>query len=73
MTHPEHYGMVTPTLTLTAYDKDSKEIGTVRASTIGMTFKPNPEGEQKPSRKRTTPGMPQPARTARFSKSRCRR
>jgi hypothetical protein len=51
MTHPEHYGMVTPTLTLTAYDKDSKEIGTVRASTIGMTFKPNqpnPEGEQNP-------------------------
>ncbi|MBV8358133.1 MAG: DUF4340 domain-containing protein [Deltaproteobacteria bacterium] len=41
MTHPEHYGMVKPTLILTAYTKDGKELGTLRVSRMEVTLKPN--------------------------------
>ncbi|MBV8054323.1 MAG: DUF4340 domain-containing protein [Deltaproteobacteria bacterium] len=46
MTHPDHYGMVKPTLTFTAYAKDGKELGTLRVSTMEVTLKPaNPSPE----------------------------
>lgn len=46
MTHPDHYGMVKPTLTLTAYAKDGKELGTLRVSKMEVTLKPaNPSPE----------------------------
>jgi Domain of unknown function (DUF4340) len=41
MTHPDHYGMVKPTLTLTAYAKDGKELGTLRMSRMEVMLKPN--------------------------------
>ena len=41
MTHPDHYGMVTPTLTITAYAKDGKELGTLRVSSMEVMLKPN--------------------------------
>jgi Domain of unknown function (DUF4340) len=40
MTHPDHYGMVKPTLTLTAYAKDGKELGTMRVSRMEVMLKP---------------------------------
>jgi len=40
MTRPDHYGMVTPTLILTAYAKDGKELGTLRVSKVEVTLKP---------------------------------
>jgi hypothetical protein len=40
MTHPDHYGMVKPTLTLTAYAKDGKEMGTLRMSRMEVMLKP---------------------------------
>src|SRR5216683_2427588 len=46
MTHPDHYGMVNPTLTLSAYAKDGKELGTLRVSKMEVMLKPvkpNPE------------------------------
>ena len=43
MTHPDHYGMVKPTLTLTAYTKDGKELGTLRVSKMEVMLKPSPE------------------------------
>jgi hypothetical protein len=42
MTHPDHYGMVKPTLTLTAYAKDGKELGTLSVSRMEVTLKPSP-------------------------------
>jgi uncharacterized protein DUF4340 len=47
MTHPDHYGMVKPTLTLTAYSKDGKELGTLHVSIVEVILKPtgpNAEG-----------------------------
>jgi hypothetical protein len=46
MTNPERYGMVKPTLTLTAYSKDGKELGLLRVSRMEITITPknvNPE------------------------------
>jgi hypothetical protein len=40
MTHPDHYGMVKPTLTLTAYSKDGKQLGTLRVSKVEVILKP---------------------------------
>jgi len=40
MTHPDRYGMVKPTLTLTAYSKDGKELGLLRVSKMEITIKP---------------------------------
>ena len=46
MTHPDHYGMVKPTLTLTAYAKDGKELGTLHVSRMEVTLNPaNPSPE----------------------------
>ena len=46
MTHPDHYGMVKPTLTITAYAKDGKELGTVRVSRMEVMLNPaNPSPE----------------------------
>jgi hypothetical protein len=41
MTTPEHYGMVKPTLTLTAFAKDGKELGTLRVSQMEVTVERN--------------------------------
>jgi Domain of unknown function (DUF4340) len=46
MTHPERYGMVKPTLTLTAYDENGRTLGTVRASTMQTMLEPKPEDTQ---------------------------
>jgi Domain of unknown function (DUF4340) len=54
MTHPDHYGMVKPTLTLTAYAKDGKELGTLRVSKMEVTLKPTT-----PSPENTEPAKPQ--------------
>jgi hypothetical protein len=40
MTDPERYGMAKPTLQLTAYGKDGKQIGSVRLSSLEMILKP---------------------------------
>jgi hypothetical protein len=40
MTHPDHYGMVKPTLTFTAYSKDGKDLGTVHVSKVEVILKP---------------------------------
>lgn len=40
ITNPKRYGMVSPTLVLTLYAKDGKEIGAVRVSTIQETMMP---------------------------------
>jgi hypothetical protein len=40
MTHPDHYGMVKPTLVLTAYAKDGKELGTLRLSKMEVMLHP---------------------------------
>jgi hypothetical protein len=46
MTHPEHYGMVKPTITLTAYAKDGKELGNLKVSRMDITLKPtNPDSD----------------------------
>jgi hypothetical protein len=46
MTHPDHFGMVKPTLTLTAYAKDGRELGIVRVSKMEVMLKPvNPSPE----------------------------
>jgi hypothetical protein len=46
MTHPDHYGMVKPTLTLAAYAKDGKELGRLRVSKMRVTVTPaNPAPE----------------------------
>ena len=54
MTHPGHYGMVKPTLILTAYGKDGKELGTLRVSKVEVTHKP-----ATPSRENTESAKPQ--------------
>src|SRR5215469_6903104 len=54
MTHPDHYGMVKPTLTLTAYAKDGKELGTLHASRMEVMLKPN-----NPSSENTDTSKPQ--------------
>jgi Domain of unknown function (DUF4340) len=46
MTHPDHYGMVKPTLTLTAYSKDGKELGKLRVSKMEVTLKPSNQGAE---------------------------
>jgi hypothetical protein len=43
MTHPDHYGMVKPTLTVTAYAKDGKELGALHVSRMEVVLKPGPE------------------------------
>ena len=50
MSHPDHFGMVKPTLTLTAYAKDGKELGALRMSRMEVTVEPNSEsaGSAKP-------------------------
>jgi len=50
MSHPDHFGMVKPTLTLTAYAKDGKELGALRTSRMEVTVEPNSEngGSAKP-------------------------
>jgi hypothetical protein len=48
MTHPEHYGMVKPTLTLTAYAKDGRELGTLHVSWMEVMLKPINAGPQNP-------------------------
>jgi Domain of unknown function (DUF4340) len=46
MTHPDHYGMVKPTLTLTAYAKDGKELGVLHVSRVEVILQPtNPHLE----------------------------
>jgi len=54
MTHPDHYGMVKPTLTLTAYAKDGRELGTLRVSKMEVMLKPTT-----PSPENTEPAKPQ--------------
>jgi hypothetical protein len=46
MTHPEHYGMVKPTLKLTAYAKDGKELGELRVSKMEVLLKPTSQGPE---------------------------
>jgi hypothetical protein len=46
MTHPDHYGMVKPTLILTAYGKEGQELGKLRVSRIDVILTPrNPAAE----------------------------
>jgi hypothetical protein len=53
MTHPDHYGMVKPTLTLTAYAKDGKELGILHSSRVEVTLQPaNPNLENSKPQKR---------------------
>ncbi len=40
ITHPDRYGMVKPTLTLTAYTKDGKELGLLHVSTMEVILEP---------------------------------
>jgi hypothetical protein len=46
MTHPDRYGMVKPTLTLTAYSKDGKELGTLHVSKMEVILKPTGENAE---------------------------
>jgi Domain of unknown function (DUF4340) len=46
MTHSDHYGMVKPTLTFTAYSKDGKELGTLRVSKVEVILKPTGENAE---------------------------
>ncbi len=41
MTDPQRFGMVHPTLTTVLYDRDSKEIGSIKVSQIEAIMKPN--------------------------------
>ena len=54
MTHPDHYGMVKPTLTLTAYSKDGKEIGMMHVSRMEVILKPNAENTDNQQPKKQT-------------------
>ncbi|MGH7878597.1 MAG: DUF4340 domain-containing protein, partial [Candidatus Binataceae bacterium] len=47
MSDPRHFGMVTPTLTITLAGKDGKELGVLRASMLEITQKPK-DSDQKP-------------------------
>lgn len=53
MTNPKRYGMVTPTLTLTLYARDGKEIGAVRMSTIQETTTAPETAEGQPPKPKT--------------------
>lgn len=46
MTQPDHYGMVNPTLTLTAYAKDGKEVGKLSVSKMEVMIKPSNQSPQ---------------------------
>ncbi|HLW69462.1 MAG TPA: DUF4340 domain-containing protein [Candidatus Binataceae bacterium] len=52
MTDPKHFGMVTPTLTITLTGKDGKELGVLHASTLEITQTAE-NSDQKPVRTTT--------------------
>jgi hypothetical protein len=54
MIHPERYGMVKPTVTLSAYAKDGKQLGILHVSRMQVTIKPN-----NPSPENTDSAKPQ--------------
>src|SRR5262249_17010094 len=54
ITHPDRYGMAKPTLTLSAYAQDGKELGMLNVSRMEVTLKPN-----NPSPENTASAKPQ--------------